>query len=111
MPPACSPERIAAMREAYLGPDKLDVIALTLGTSRGFLLRVARRENWPPRKLGPRRRWQGSMLARLEAEWKAGVCRRVLAEEMGTSEGRIYQLAREHGWPARRPGRRPGVPT
>ncbi|MFN4017638.1 MAG: hypothetical protein ACK4JB_20025 [Reyranella sp.] len=100
------------MREAYLGPDKLDVVTMSLGTSRGFLLRIARRENWPPRsKRGPRRRWQGATLARLESDWRAGICRRVLAEEMGTSESRIYQLAREHGWPARRPGRRSGVPV
>ena len=109
MPRPSSPERIAELRKAYFGPDKLDVIALNLGTSRGFLLRIARRENWPARKIGPRMRWQGQQLSRLEAAWKAGVCRRVIAEEMGTSESRIYQLARANDWPARRPGRRAGV--
>lgn len=109
MPRGCSPERIAEMREAYLGPEKLDVVTMSLGTSRGFLLRIARRENWPPRKIGPRKRWQGEQLSRLEAAWNAGVCRRVIAEEMGTSESRIYQLARANDWPARRPGRRAGA--
>lgn len=106
MPRPSSPERIEQLRAAYLGPDKLDVVTLELGTSRGFLLRIAKREKWPPRPTGPRKRWEGEQLDRLEVYWREGVPREQIAVEMGTSESRIYQIARANGWPARRAGRR-----
>lgn len=108
---AITPERKAAMRAAWSGSDKTDVIALMLGTSRGRLCNIAKVEGWPPRRKIQQKRWQGEMLTRLEVYWTEGVPRREIAEQLGTSESRIFQLARENGWPARRPGRRRAVPA
>lgn len=104
--PALTPERKAAMREAWNGSDKTDVIALLFGTSRGRLCNIAKSEGWPPRQKVQRKRWQGEMLTKLEVYWTKGVPRREIAEQLGTSESRIFQVARSMGLPARKPGRR-----
>lgn len=108
--PRLTPERKEGMREAWLAREKLDIIALDFGTSRGRLCNLAKAEGWPPRPKGARPRWAGEMLAKLEAAWCTdGRTREAIALSFGTSASRAYQLARANQWPRdRKAGRRAG---
>lgn len=96
-----TPERVEALRLAYLGSDKTDVIALRFGTSRGRLLNIARANNWPTRLKTQRPRWIGAELVALETAWRCGNTLEMMAEQFGTSPARISKIASKHGWPER----------
>ena len=55
-------------------------------------------------------RWTGDLLAELERRWRAGEPRAALAAHYGTSPGRIKQIAKANGWPARRAGNHKAAP-
>lgn len=102
-----SVEQRAAVRAAWERNEKLDVIAEQFRTSRGHICNLAKAGGWPARPRGPRRRWEGEMLSKLEAAWRTDPrTREEIAADFGTSVSRCGQLARQHDWPR---GRRRGT--
>jgi hypothetical protein len=109
MPRLTSAARVAALRADWLAGEKTDVIVLRHGITPGALFKIRAREGWPRRSRGFRSRWQGPELERLEAAWRDDPrSRDALAAAFGVPVETLKRLARRHGWPPRKPGRRPG---
>ena len=96
----------ARIAQAYEAGEKVEVIALLFGVHRSSVHRLARACGWPARRKGQRPRWVGKELESLQQAWLGSETREQIARRMCTSEARIFLLARQHGWPARKSGRR-----
>ncbi len=113
---AWTSERLAIAQEAYAGPGRIEDIAAALGTSRSRLIAMARRQGWGRRPRAKHRRhcwrrrtpaWEGARLEQIELAWRSQeLTRQEIADRFAVSMGTLSRIARGHGWPPRRRGRR-----